>query len=106
MLQAMLSFFYPNEEQMSDIISKEKIQSLIYLLEIHGATTPELIMKYQHGRYGEQVKILPKQAENGMLTFRATYCEDKKVLKVEILNARNLKPTDSNGMFVYIVTQS
>lgn len=98
MLQAMLSFFYPDETQMSDILNKEKIQSLIYLLEIHGASTAELIMKYQHGRYNEQVKIPSKQAENGLLTFRANYCEDNNTLRIEILNARNLKAMDSNGL--------
>jgi len=98
MLNILLSFFYPDEKTSADIIMQDKrIKELFDLLEIHGASTPELILKYQQCRYDYQVSLPSKPGEFGMVTIRAHYCEDIHTLRIEVLNARNLKPTDSNG---------
>ena len=77
--------------------NNESIREILNLVELHGASTPELIMKYQQSRYEQQIALPQKPGEYGMLTIRAHYCEDIRVLRIEILNARNLKAHDANG---------
>ncbi len=93
-----MDFFYPDPASVEGVLEgNENIREVMTLVELHGASTPELIMKYQQFRYEQQLALSPGPAELGMLTIRAHYCEDIKTLRIELLNARNLKATDANG---------
>lgn len=63
------------------------------MLKLHGMETRELIHQYYLERWQEQKAIT--EPTIGVLTVRAQFVEDH--LKLEIMNARNLTPTDSNG---------
>ncbi|XP_026318731.1 protein unc-13 homolog 4B isoform X5 [Hyposmocoma kahamanoa] len=74
--------------------TSDTLKRVEYLLKIHGMETRELIHQYHLERWQEQKAITdPKM---GVLTVRAQFVENN--LKVEIMNARNLLPTDSNGL--------
>jgi len=94
----MLDFFYPVKAKAEAVVNESPgIKEIMYLVELHGASTPELIMKYQQKRYEYQAALPQKSTAFGLLTIRTHYCEDIKTLRVEILNARNLKSGDANG---------
>lgn len=76
-----------------EVVSSETLKRVEYLLKIHGMETRELIHQYHLERWQEQQAI--SQPKMGILTVRAQFIEDN--LKIEIMNARNLTPTDSNG---------
>lgn len=76
-----------------DTFSSETLKRVEYLLKIHGMETRELIHQYHLERWQEQQAI--SEPKLGILTVRAQFIEN--VLKLEIMNARNLIPTDSNG---------
>lgn len=97
MIQILINFFYPNGPGELDSVYNSNIQDIEHLIGIYGATTTELIMKYYQGRYESQTKKTTKNAELGSLTIRTHYCEDIRTLRIELLNARNLKPHDANG---------
>lgn len=83
------SFRQDNKETFTS----ETLKRVEYLLKLHGMETRELIHQYHLERWQEQQSITdPKM---GLLTIRAQFVEDN--LKIEIMNARNLMPTDSNG---------
>lgn len=75
--------------------SSETLKRVEYLLKIHGMETRELIHQYHLERWQEQQSIT--EPKMGLLTVRAQFVGDN--LKVEVMNARNLMPTDSNGKF-------
>jgi len=75
-----------------------EIQALQSSLDSYAATTTELIMQYHLNRYKCQKQINAVNSERGSLTIRSHYCEDIRTLRIEILNARHLKPSDSNGI--------
>ncbi|XP_047990570.1 protein unc-13 homolog 4B isoform X3 [Leguminivora glycinivorella] len=77
-----------------DIYSSETLKRVEYLLKLHGMETRELIHQYHLERWQEQQTI--NEPKMGVLTVRAQFIEDN--LKLEILNARNLVATDSNGL--------
>ncbi|XP_063362418.1 protein unc-13 homolog 4B isoform X3 [Cydia amplana] len=77
-----------------DIYSSETLKRVEYLLKLHGMETRELIHQYHLERWQEQQAI--NEPKMGILTVRAQFIEDN--LKLEILNARNLVATDSNGL--------
>ncbi|XP_073955464.1 C2 and C2B_Munc13-like domain-containing protein staccato isoform X4 [Choristoneura fumiferana] len=77
-----------------DIYSSETLKRVEYLLKLHGMETRELIHQYHLERWQEQQAIT--EPKMGILTVRAQFYEDN--LKLEILNARNLVATDSNGL--------
>lgn len=81
-----------------DSVYKSSIQEIEQLIGLYGASTGELIMKYYQSRYDTQKQTSSKSNELGSLTVRAHYCEDIHTLRIEILNARNLKAHDSNGL--------
>ncbi|XP_061378434.1 protein unc-13 homolog 4B isoform X2 [Danaus plexippus] len=84
------SFRQDNKETFTS----ETLKRVEYLLKLHGMETRELIHQYHLERWQEQQSITdPKM---GLLTIRAQFVEDN--LKIEIMNARNLMPTDSNGL--------
>lgn len=77
-----------------DIYSSETLKRVEYLLKLHGMETRELIHQYHLERWQDQQAI--NEPKMGVLTVRAQFIEDN--LKLEILNARNLMATDSNGL--------
>ncbi|XP_045535970.1 protein unc-13 homolog 4B isoform X3 [Papilio machaon] len=84
------SFRQDNKE----VYTSETLKRVEYLLKIHGMETRELIHQYHLERWQEQQAIT--EPKMGILTVRAQFIEDN--LKIEIMNARNLMPTDSNGL--------
>lgn len=89
------SFRQDNKE----IYTSETLKRVEYLLKIHGLETRELIHQYHLERWQEQQTI--SEPKMGILTVRAQFIEDH--LKVEIMNARNLLPTDSNGTILHFI---
>lgn len=90
-----------------EVYTSDTLKRVEYLLKIHGMETRELIHQYHLERWQEQKAIA--EPKMGILTVRAQFIDDN--LKVEIMNARNLVPTDSNGEYLlfkslYIVTAS
>lgn len=73
--------------------SSDTLKRVEYLLKLHGMETKELIHQYYLERWKEQQSI--KEPKLGMVTVRAQFLDD--VLKLEIMNARHLVATDSNG---------
>ncbi|XP_035714351.1 protein unc-13 homolog 4B isoform X3 [Folsomia candida] len=100
MLQILINFFYPEGDSATrrmDATYNSSIREMEELISLYGATTGELVMKYYAERWQTQAATSNKTSELGSLTVRAHYCEDIHTLKVEILNARNLKSADANG---------
>jgi hypothetical protein len=60
--------------------------------------TWELIHQYHLERQEEQIAM--EAASHGLLTVRVQFVED--LLRIEILNARNLHPMDISGKCVFI----
>ncbi|XP_052740956.1 protein unc-13 homolog 4B isoform X2 [Bicyclus anynana] len=77
-----------------DIYTSDTLKRVEYLLNLHGLETRELIHQYHLERWQEQQAVT--EPKMGLLTVRAQFVEDS--LKLEIMNARNLTPTDSNGL--------
>ncbi|CAH0720003.1 unnamed protein product, partial [Brenthis ino] len=77
-----------------DIYTSDTLKRVEYLLKIHGMETRELIHQYHLERWQEQQAI--SEPKMGLLTVRAQFIENN--LKIEIMNARNLMATDSNGL--------
>ncbi|KAJ8716635.1 hypothetical protein PYW07_003262 [Mythimna separata] len=77
-----------------DTYSSDTLKRVEYLLKLHGMETRELIHQFHLERWQEQQTI--QEPKMGMLTVRAQFIEDH--LKIEIMNARNLTPADSNGL--------
>ncbi|XP_048485356.1 protein unc-13 homolog 4B isoform X3 [Plutella xylostella] len=84
------SFRQDGKEQFTS----ETLKRVEYLLKLHGMETRELIHQYHLERWQEQQTTT--EPSIGMLTVRAQFLDDN--LKLEIMNARNLTPTDSNGL--------
>lgn len=63
------------------------------LLELHGMPTDQLIHSYYIERFSEQTA--PNTPSYGMLTVRMQLIHT--LLRIEVLNCRNLLPHDSNG---------
>ncbi|XP_026733593.1 protein unc-13 homolog 4B isoform X3 [Trichoplusia ni] len=78
----------------SEAYSSETLKRVEYLLKLHGMETRELIHQFHLERWQEQQTI--QEPKMGMLTVRAQFIDDN--LKIEIMNARNLMPADSNGL--------
>lgn len=74
--------------------SSKTLQQVEYLLKLHGMETAELVHQFHLERWQEQQTV--QDAPFGMLTVRAQFLEGS--LKLEIMNARNLIATDSNGL--------
>ncbi|CAG2056866.1 unnamed protein product [Timema podura] len=64
-----------------------------HLLLVHGLETSELIHQYSKERLMAQKD--PETPSLGILTIRLQFVED--ILRVEIMNARNIRPMDSNA---------
>lgn len=80
----------------------EPIEKLEALLRLHSMDTADLIHEYYLERCREVGEI--KEELEGVLTVKLIFIND--VLKVDILNANNIKAMDSNGMCLKIMTCS
>ncbi len=74
-----------------------KLRKVERLLRLHGMETPDLTYQFYVQRLLEQKKLqsMGDAHYQGLLTIRAQFVDD--VLSIEIMNARNIKPMDSNG---------
>lgn len=80
------------EKQSSD---KETLENIERLLELHGYETSDLIHQYYVERTKEQDQLT--DAPYGQLTVRCWFSADGNQLEIDVMNARNLVPMDSNG---------
>ncbi|XP_028162943.1 protein unc-13 homolog 4B isoform X3 [Ostrinia furnacalis] len=90
-LNIMIQSFRQDNKEIEKDDTLKKVE---YLLKLNGMETRELIHQYYLERWQEQQAIT--EPKMGMLTVRAQFIEDN--LKIEIMNARNLTPADSNGL--------
>lgn len=88
----MIQSFRQDNKEM---YSSDTLKRVEYLLKLHGMETRELIHQYYLEKWQEQQAV--QEPTLGLLTVRAQFIDDN--LKVEIMNARNLMPTDSNGEY-------
>jgi BAI1-associated protein 3 len=72
---------------------KETLEKIDRLLELHGYETSDLIHQYYKERHSMQQKLV--EAPCGLLTVQCYF--QKNTLEIEILNAKNLVPMDSDG---------
>ncbi|XP_010022050.1 PREDICTED: protein unc-13 homolog D [Nestor notabilis] len=70
-------------------------QSLETRLDLCSATSRKLIQKYFSNRIQQQLDT--SSEKYGAVTIKALYCPSEQKLRVEVLNAVNLIPMDSNG---------
>ncbi|XP_044586415.1 protein unc-13 homolog 4B isoform X2 [Cotesia glomerata] len=89
-LHTLIRFFNLGADETSNVKILEKIERL---LSLHGLETADLIHRYYLERAQQQKDI--EETSHGMLTVRAQFISN--LLNVQILNARNLRPMDSNG---------
>jgi len=92
-LKILVGFFKQGEEE-NDTNNPAILQQIEHLLLLHGMETWDLIHQYHLERQQQQVAM--EAASRGLLTVRVQFVED--LLRVEILNARNLHPMDLGGM--------
>uniref|UniRef100_A0A1A9WYQ6 C2 domain-containing protein n=1 Tax=Glossina brevipalpis TaxID=37001 RepID=A0A1A9WYQ6_9MUSC len=89
-LHVMISCFKTGNFATSDV---EVLTEIERILDLHAFETADLIHQYYLERLGHQKEI--NKSEYGQLTIRANFTEAE--LKLDIMNARNLVPMDSNG---------
>uniref|UniRef100_A0A1B6MMV1 C2 domain-containing protein n=1 Tax=Graphocephala atropunctata TaxID=36148 RepID=A0A1B6MMV1_9HEMI len=94
-LHVLMGFFRHGEKDGTENLQTqgEMLPRIERLLTLHGMDTADLIMQVHHARLQEQREM--ESASNGLLTVRLQFVHD--TLRIEIMNARNLKPMDSNG---------
>uniref|UniRef100_A0A8D0GNA1 Protein unc-13 homolog D n=1 Tax=Sphenodon punctatus TaxID=8508 RepID=A0A8D0GNA1_SPHPU len=78
-----------------ETLQTEAFTALEKELELTSSTTRKLIQKYFSLRIQEQTEI--KSEKYGAVTVKALYRHSEQKLRVEVLNAVNLIPLDSNG---------
>lgn len=78
---------------MNENIDLSNLTDLEQLLQVHQMDTWELVHQYRMEQLSEQKTM--QTSGQGLLTVRMMFLED--ILKIEILNARNLKPISSKG---------
>ena len=96
-LKILVSFFKQGEEA-NDTNNPAILQQIEHLLLLHGMETWELIHQYHLERQEEQIAV--EAVTHGLLTVRVQFAED--LLRIEILNARNLHPMDVSGKCGFI----
>ncbi|KAI5741002.1 hypothetical protein M8J76_009426 [Diaphorina citri] len=75
--------------------SNEASQEFRQSLQLYSLTTDELTHLY-HLQQCKKIQSAD-QGDCGQLTIRAMILKNQGILKIEIMNARNLKPVDSEG---------
>ena len=86
-LKVLINFFYGDKLPQDETLLKMKS-----LLQLYATDSSELISKYLWERYREQNLIKTGDCELGSITIRCQLL--KEHLRIEILNARHLKPPD------------
>jgi BAI1-associated protein 3 len=89
-LHTLIQFFNLGADELANVKVLEKIEKV---LKLYGLETTELIHQYYVDRLKEQNSM--DNEPYGLLTVKAYFFND--LLNLQILNARNLKPVDSNG---------
>lgn len=79
-----------------DGYKSETIEKLEALLLLHTLDTVDLIHEYYLERHQKQNEL--QEATEGVLTVKLVFIND--VLKVDVLNANNIKSMDSNGISI------
>jgi hypothetical protein len=80
-------------KQLNENIDLSNLTDLEQLLQVHQMDTWELVHQYRMEQLSEQKTM--QTSSQGLLTVRMMFMDD--ILKIEILNARNLKPISSKG---------
>uniref|UniRef100_A0A8B9GER0 Unc-13 homolog D n=1 Tax=Amazona collaria TaxID=241587 RepID=A0A8B9GER0_9PSIT len=80
-----------------EMLHTAAFQSLETRLDLCSATSRKLIQKYFSNRIQQQVGARMVSEKYGAVTIKALYCPLEQKLHVEVLNAVNLLPLDSNG---------
>lgn len=94
-LHTLIRFFNLGADEAANVQVLEKIESL---LKLHGLETAELIHRYNLERIREQKEL--EDPVYGLLTVRAQFIDNS--MNIQILNARNLRPVDSNGKTFFL----
>ncbi|KAK9305783.1 hypothetical protein QLX08_003300 [Tetragonisca angustula] len=89
-LHTLIRYFNIGADEAANVRVLEKIE---HLLELHGLETAELIHRYHQERIKEQNEL--EESEYGQITVKAQFVDNS--LNIQILNARKLRPVDSNG---------
>lgn len=89
-LHTLIRYFNVGADEAANVKVLEKIE---HLLELHGLETAELIHRYHQERIKEQNDL--EESEYGQITVKAQFVDNS--LNIQILNARKLRPVDSNG---------
>ncbi|XP_034244004.1 protein unc-13 homolog 4B isoform X2 [Thrips palmi] len=87
-----------NDDVIDSSVDKHsKLRRVERILRLHGMETPELSYQFYVQRLMEQKKLqsMGDAPYQGLLTIRAQFVDN--ALSIEIMNARNIKPMDSNG---------
>ncbi|XP_076249769.1 C2 and C2B_Munc13-like domain-containing protein staccato [Calliopsis andreniformis] len=92
-LHTLIRFFNVGADETANVKILEKME---HLLELHGLETAELIHRYHQERIREQNEL--EDSEFGQITVKAQFVDNS--LNIQILNARKLRPVDSNGDFI------
>lgn len=96
-LKILVGFFKQGDGK-NDTNNPAILDQMEHLLQLHGMETWELIHQYRLERREEQMAM--EAATHGLLTVRMQFVED--LLRIEVLNARNLHPMDTNGKSIFI----
>ncbi|XP_039281647.1 protein unc-13 homolog 4B [Nilaparvata lugens] len=78
------------------LANSEVMANIEQLLVLQGMETWQLIHQCHLERHNEQQELIGATAPLGMLTVRMQFVHD--LLRIEIMNARNLRPMDDNGL--------
>ncbi|XP_055586093.1 protein unc-13 homolog 4B isoform X2 [Uranotaenia lowii] len=97
-LHILVANFKTSDNQDSvDGDDKKALDYIERLLQLHGYETTDLIHQYYIERLKEQESLQVAGGENyGLLTVQCHFMDN--VLELTVMNARNLKPMDDNGM--------
>lgn len=95
-LEIVQSFFYADGVGVPlERLQLGNYKILVETLALRKMSTTELIQHYFAERCGEQETAEEKY---GAVTFKAFYDFNNQKLQVEVLNAKNLPPLDTNGL--------
>lgn len=86
-LNILINFFYGDRVPQDETLLKMKS-----LLTLYASDSTELIAKYLGERYKEQCAVKPGEFNLGSITVRCQVLREH--IRVEVLNARHLKPPD------------
>lgn len=89
-LHTLIRFFNVGADETANVKILEKME---HLLQLHGLETAQLIHRYHQERITEQNEL--EESEYGQITVKAQLLDN--CLNVQIMNARKLRPVDTNG---------